>query len=108
MLKVHGLVGIPRDIEVEEISLKKGTLLKFFVVSQDPYHAGTFHKYPTKIWVPSDKTKEAIAIIKSNSVFWIEHGEWVMKERDDGKIGWPALSVKWNDFNAVKLAKSSV
>jgi hypothetical protein len=109
MLKVHGLVGKPRETEIQKISLKgNGCLIKFEVASQDPRQKGLYHKYPIRVWVPDKEADAFITVVESHVVFWIEHGQWSMRERDDGKMGWPELMVSYNNLHPTKLDKSIV
>jgi hypothetical protein len=101
-LRVHGLVGIPRNVEIREVKIPSGWLLCLTVASPNA-GSGTFFRYPATIWVP-DKDKDGFKeSIVGGSVFSIENGEWMMKEREGSKYPIPELKLNYRDF--IKLTK---
>jgi formylmethanofuran dehydrogenase subunit A len=99
-LHVHGLVGIPRNLQVREVQIKSGWLICFTVASPNP---GTdkFCKYPITVWVSEKDKEDFLKNLTPRAVFSIETGTWNMRESVDGKYNFPELKVNSRDF--VKL-----
>lgn len=101
-LKVFGLVGIPKNVQVQEIRTKSGWILKFEVASPNP-ESKTFYRYPISVWVDDKHKDQILNEITGGSVFSIEGGVWEMRETPKSTRPYPELKLVYKDF--VKLAK---
>jgi hypothetical protein len=97
MIRVYGLISIPRNLKIEEVSLKNGWLLKFQGVVEDEYDKESFHQYPVTVWFKTEGEMSKFKdLLVPKSVFEISSAKLSMRKKKMDpidKFPWAEISV---------------
>jgi len=105
LLNVNGIVGIPKDIQIREYKAKNGWMLYFDVAGQSTYGKQEFSRYHVSLWVDDSEKEKALEELKPRSIFYIDHGYWIMKDKGEGRYPFPELRLKWKEFRKLETPR---
>jgi hypothetical protein len=93
MLNCYGIIGIPKDVQINEHETTSGYYLNFDVMSQDQQDR-IWHRYKATLWVPKGDKAKWIDLIKPRSIGYIERAHWSSKKGSNGYISFLRLDHK--------------
>jgi hypothetical protein len=103
MLKVNGLIVLPKDMDLREAEVGKNMVITFNACGLNPNRPDQDNKYPIEVWVPHEEVSKLKAKLKYNNRFFVS-GTWsaLEKEWNDKTVVYHKLICYYKDLNLLR------